>query len=251
MGAFGVGAATFASLMAGSWFGSYLRQRLPEHHLSEESREVVKLASGLIATMTALVLGLVIASAKSQFDEQDTAVKRIAADVLVLDRLLARYGPETGDVRAELRDFIADRLSTVWRSRDPVHEQETADASPAERIEDAIRALPATTHTQRWLRSQALDLTGDVLKTRWFMLGAAGNSIPTAFLVVLICWLTIIFASFGLCAPRNGTVFGVLLIAGLSVSAAIILILELDRPFDGTIRVSDAPLTYMMKRLGQ
>jgi hypothetical protein len=237
--------------MTGAFLGAYLRYRLPEHHLAPDSHDVIKLAAGLIATMTALVLGLVIAAAKGEFDEQNDAVKRIAADLLALDRVLARYGPESGPIRADVRGIVSDRLAEVWLTGRQVHERAAQYATHAERVEDAIRGLPAGSDSQRWLQSQALELTGDVLRTRWFMLGAAGDSIPEAFVVVLCCWLTIIFASFGLFAPRNGTVAAVLVLSGLCVAAAIVLILELDRPFEGVVRVSTAPLHYVTEQIAQ
>jgi uncharacterized membrane protein len=252
MDPFTVGTLVFVCLMAGAYVGMCLRNALPQHHVGDESKDVVKLATGLVATMTALVLGLVIASAKSSFDERNATVKRIAADVLVLDRLLARYGSEATEIRADLRRAVAHRMGSVWpasgvRAVAPNSEQE----SLSEHMEDRIRELSPQTDTQRWLQVQALDVSDDVLRAHWSMLGATGHSVPPMFLIVIACWLAIIFASFGLFAPRNGTVIGVLIICALSVSAAIILILELDRPFDGAIKVSSTPLRAMLPRLGE
>jgi hypothetical protein len=122
---------------------------------------------------------------------------------------------------------------------------------PIEEIQDQILALTPQTDTQRWLKTEALKLTDEVVRTRWRVLGSAAGSVPRPFLGVVIFWLTVTFASFGLYAPRNATVLFVLLVASASVAAAVFLILELDNPFDGIIRVSAAPLQYALTHLGQ
>jgi hypothetical protein len=95
-----VSAISLASITFLCTFGcalaaTVLRARLFPPHLSKESQDVVRLGMGLVATMTALLLGLVTASARSTFDAQDAAIRNSAANILTLDRHLARYGPET------------------------------------------------------------------------------------------------------------------------------------------------------------
>jgi hypothetical protein len=243
----------FAFVLGGATLGLFLRAALPEDHLSNESKDTVKLGTGLIATMTALILGLVTASAKSSFDVQDTAVKHTAADIMTLDRILARYGPETKEIRDSIRRVVAFRVDTIWaedRSRsariDP-----TEVALMVEGIVDQIHALSPQSDAQRWFQSRALDVSEDLLKARWLRFGWEGASIPVPFLVALALWLTITFTSFGLFAPRNATVITVLFVCALSVSSAVFLILEMAKPFDGLIKVSDAPLRYALTHLGQ
>src|ERR1044072_6214156 len=89
---------TFGSAM----LGMHLRNIIPEHHLDTESKDTLKLGAGLVATMTALLLGLMIASVKTSFDSIDGALKQTAAQMLALDRALARYGPETSEIRQAL-----------------------------------------------------------------------------------------------------------------------------------------------------
>jgi hypothetical protein len=246
-------AVTFASSLGGALVGLWLGERLPRHHLIHESKETIRLAMGLIATMTALVLGLVIASAKRSFDEQDSAVKRCAADLLALDRVLARYGPETADVRVSIRELVARRVDRTWPSDRSVRVGvETAEETPAlDAVMDRIESLPASSPLLYSLRSQAAALGGELLETRWLTFSSAGSSIPPLFLVILVSWLSLIFASFGLLAPRNATVVSVLVLSALSVGGAVLVILEMDRPFDGLIRVPDSPLRYALSHLGR
>jgi len=243
----------FACIFGGALLGMLLRTVLPEHHLSPDSKDVVKVGMGLIATMAALVLGLLTGSAKSAFDTQDSELKQMAANVLLLDRTLAHYGPETKSIRDQIRHAIEYKLAATWPEDGSAGRTDTSETTPAvERIEDEIRSLPPRNDEQRALQSRALQITGDVLQTRWLMFGQqAGNAIQTPLLVVLVFWLAALFASFGLFAPRNATVIAVLGVAALSVAGALLLILEMNEPFQGVVKVSSAPLRYTLAHLGQ
>ena len=243
----------FAFVFGGALLGVWLRNALPEHHLSDESKDVVKLGMGLLATLTALVLGLVTASAKSAFDVQDTAIKHMAVSVLGLDRTLARYGPETHQIRELLRSVLAFRLDATWpEDTSEAVRVETLETTPTvEGIEDSIRNLSPQTDAQRAFQSRALASTSDLLDMRWTVFGAVGSAIPTPFLVIVVFWLAVLFWSFGLFAPRNATVITVLLLCAMSVAASIFLILEMERPFDGIMKVSGAPYRYTLAHLGQ
>jgi hypothetical protein len=208
---------------------------------------------GLVATMTALLLGLVTASAKSTFDAQDNAIRTSGANILTLDRHLARYGDETAPIRALIKSSLAFRIDTLWpEDGGPRTDFDNpAKTPPIEEIENQILRLSPETDTQRWLKAEALKLSTEVVKTRWRVLGATGGAVPRSFLIVVIFWLTATFTSFGLYAPRNATVVAVLAMAALSVAAAVFLILELDGPLDGLIKISSEPLRYALARLGQ
>jgi hypothetical protein len=250
-----IGLVVFTCTLGGALLGMWLRKVLPEHHLDAESRDTIKVGVGLIATMTALVLGLVTASAKSSYDAVDTGVKHAAMDILTLDRVLARYGSETGEIRKGLKHVVGERIDTIWpqgsskpASLDPLR---TGAASRAEGLADAIRGLQPRDDSQRALKSRALDLTEAMLQTRWLAIAATGSSVPVPFLVILLFWLTFTFASFGLFAPRNITVVTVLLVCGLSVASAVFLVMEMDAPFDGLLQVSADPLRDAHAHLNQ
>jgi hypothetical protein len=248
-----IGMLVFACTFGGALAGIWLRAALPTHHLSDEAKDTVKIGIGLVATMTALVLGLVTASAKSSFDAVDATIKHAAADVLTLDRTLARYGPETRQLRQALHHAVGQQLETIWpRGSSRVVGLDRPEATRgSEQIVGQIRGLSPQTDEQRWLQSRAVDLAEALLSARWVVVGALGPSVPVPFLAVLGFWLTIIFVSFGLFAPRNPTVIAVLLVCALSVGAAIFLILEMDGPFDGLIRISPDPLRYAHSRINQ
>ncbi len=243
---------TFICTFGCAVLGTYIRAALPPAHLSKESQDVVRLGMGLVATMTALLLGLVTAAARSTFDAHDAAVRNSAANILTLDRHLARYGPETAPTRELIRRTLAFRIESIWPADGTKGSLDLPRAAPPiEDVENQILQLAPQNDAQRWLKSEALKLSDEVVKTRWRILGSMGGAIPRQFLFVVIAWLTVTFASFGLYAPRNATVVAVLFIAAMSVAAAIFLILELDGPFDGVIKVSSGPLRFALGNLGQ
>src|SRR5687768_11128641 len=180
----GVALIVFACVLGSALLGMAVRVALPETHLSAESRDVIKLAMGLIVTMTAFVLGLVTASAKSSYDAEETAIKHIAAEILTVDRLLARYGPEAAQIRDQLKRTVAFRLDVVWPedSSQRARMDTTEAIATAEGIEDRIQELSPRSDAQRRLQARALEMTSSILNTRWLVFGGANNQVPPPFL---------------------------------------------------------------------
>jgi hypothetical protein len=243
----------FACVLGSALLGLFLRAALPEHHLSSESKDVVKLAMGLIATMAALVLGLLTASAKSSFDLQNAETVHSAADIIRLDRALARYGPETKEIRDLLKRAVAFRIRLTWpEDRSAPANLDSPELTRAtESLEDKIRELSPRNELQREFKSQALQISGELLATRWLRIEQLSNPVPLLFLVVLVFWLSILFGTFGLFAPRNATVIAALVLCAVAVSGSTFLILEMHRPFDGLMKISPAPMLYALSKLGQ
>ena len=241
----------FACVFGGALFGNFLRAVLPEHHLSTESKDVVKLGMGLIATMTALVLGLLIATAKDSYDTQRSGLTQVSVNVVFLDRAMAHYGPETKEARDLLRSSFVGAIDQIWPEAGSRPAQLAPTAAEGDALYDKIQALSPQNEAQRSLQAKALSISIDIGQARWLMFQRTSSSIPVPFLVVVVFWLTIIFVSFGLFASPNATVIAVLLLCALSVAGAIFLLLELDTPFDGLIQISSAPLRNALAHLGQ
>ena len=241
----------FALVFGSALLAMLVHNALPEHHLSTDTKDVVKLGIALIATMSALVLSLLIASAKTAFDTRSNQLVQASADIILLDRALARYGPETKEARALLQRSVATTIERFWPTEGRGSMPVDARASPVQALYDKIEELSPQSDAQRSMRSQALTMAVDLGHTRLLLFENLGTSIPIAFLVVLVFWLCIIFASFGLFAPRNATVIAVLCVCALSVAGAIFLILELDRSFEGLLQVSSAPLRAALAQLGR
>jgi hypothetical protein len=240
-----IGLIVFALVFGSALLAMFVRNALPEHHLSADSKDVVKLGIALIATMSALVLSLLIASAKGAFDPRSNQLVQVSADIIQLDRALARYGPETKEARSLLERSVAATLERFWPAESARPIAIDPKASPVEALYDKIEELSPQNDAQRALRSQAETTALDMGRTRLLLFEHLDRSISVPFLVVLVFWLCIIFASFGLFAPRNATVIAVLCVCALSVSGAIFLILELDRSFEGLLKVSGAPLAQL------
>ena len=238
----------FACVSAGAALGIWLQKVLPTHHLSKDSKDLVMVATGLIATMAALVLGLLIASAKASFDAQDTEIAQVSADIVTLHRVMVAYGPETKAARDLLREAVTGMIAKGW-SLEGSQSSPSDPAAEAGRVLDKLATLSPQNPTQRILLEEAVRANASFSRTRW-MLAEQSSAIPRPFVVLLVLWIAIIFGSFGLFAPDNTTVFVTLLMCSLSVSGAIFLILELDRPFEGLIQVSPGPLIRALATLG-
>jgi Protein of unknown function (DUF4239) len=248
-----IGIVVLACTFGGALLGMRLRLALPEHHLSTEARDTIKLGIGLVATVTALVLGLLTASAKSTYDALDATIKQSAAGLLSLDRSLARYGPETAKIRAILKSTVAQRVQIIWHRESPGGAQvdPAASARELEVLATEIHKLVPKTDEQRALRTRAVTFSESLLDARWGIAAAHATSVPFAFLTVLVLWLTITFTTFGVLAPRNGTVVVVLFVCAVSVAGAIFLVLEMDSPFDGVMTVSPGPVNYALEHMNR
>jgi hypothetical protein len=240
----------FACVFGGALLGIFLHAVLPQHHLAPDSKDIVKLGVGLVGTMAALVLGLLVASAKGSYDNQSTELTQMSANIVLLDRGLALYGPDTKEERALLRDAVVRILDQMW-SKDGAGSSRMAAPSGGEILYEKIQGLSPKNDAQRSIQSQALSIAVDIGKTRWLMYAQQATSVSMPLLVVLVLWLTVIFISFGLFAPFNATVVASLFVSAASVSGAILLILEMYTPYTGLIQISSAPLRAALAHLGQ
>ncbi len=242
----------FACVLGGTFLGMFLRQSLPKHHLTKDTKDVVRLGTGLIGTIAALVLGLVIASANSTYQTQSSQVQQLTANAVLLDRTLAQYGPEADLARDLLRRAVAAMADRIWQENGSYSTKaEPFDASAAGlSLYDEILKLSPRNDAQRNLQARAIGTANALAQTRLLLFASAGAAIPMPFLVVVISWLAIIFASFSLFAETNATTVVALCIFALSASAAIFLILELSQPFAGLMAIPSEPLRTALAPLG-
>jgi hypothetical protein len=246
MSALALSCLIFVLTLGGILLGTLLRRVLPEHHLSKDSQDVVRLGVGLIATIAALLLGLLIAAAKSSFDTQSTQVTQITADIILLDNLLAQYGPEAHPIRQQMRSAIGPFTDQLWREKQASSAMPFEANASAEQVYLAVQALSPQNDLQRSLQARAAQISNDLAQTRLLLFAESGNVIPAPFLAILVLWLVIIFASFSLFSALNATVFTCLSLFALSASCAIFLILELGQPFSGLMTISSAPLRHAL-----
>jgi hypothetical protein len=253
MSALSIGAIVFACVFGSGLLGMAVSAVLPRHHLTSDSKDVIKVAMATVATLAALVLGLLIASAKGSFDSKDSELRGAAAHVVLLDREMAQYGPETAEARGLLRQFVAAKVRQIWPEdgAGKVDAGAISRGSYVEEIQRRLLALEPQNEVQRWHRSEALRLTGAIAEARWLVVEQGGSSIQWPFLAILVFWLAAILASFGLFAPSNGSVITALFVCALSMAGAIYLIVEMDQPYSGIIKLSSAPLHTALDQLGR
>jgi hypothetical protein len=246
-----IGALVLVCTFGGALAGMRLKDALPKQHLESESSNTIKVGIGLVATMTALVLGLVTGSAKGSFETISSDINQTANELITLDRVLARYGPDAAEVRRELSSLVASRMAAIWPADGAKPQLDVADFGRAEAMIGRIQSLAPQTEEQRWLRSRALDLGEAVLQARWIATSGHNTAVLLPFVAALLFWLSMTFMSFGLFAPRNATVVAVLFVCALSVAGAVFLVLEMDGPFDGLVRVSPQPLQYVLSQMNR
>src|ERR1035438_8496927 len=242
----------FATIYAGALLGMFLRKRLPGHHLSGDTKDVVRLGTGLIATIAALVLSLLISSASSTYQTQNTEVEQLTANVVLLDRTLALYGSETDPIRSILRKGVTTLADRIWHENGSESRkvEPFVESTAAEMLYRDILKLSPQNETQRFLQTRAMEAVTDLGKTRLLIFAQTSGSIPKPFLVVLVFWLTMIFVSFSLFADINATTIAALCVFALSASAALFLILELSQPFTGLMRIPSDSLRHSLTPLG-
>ena len=239
MGALGTSLIALTVILGGALVGTWLRNVLPEQHLADDTKDVVRLGTGLIGTISALVLGLLIASANSSYNEHRAHVQQIAADVILLDQILALYGPEARPARVQLRQAIDPMVNRIWRE----NRSDTAyQASSGQDFIAIILQLTPQNEAQRTLKDRAIQAIADIAQTRLLLFEQSGSSLPLPFLAVLVFWLAMIFASFGMFSRPNPTVIAALIVCVVSASGALFLVLELSEPFTGLLQISSAPL---------
>jgi hypothetical protein len=246
-----IAAVLFVVLVGVTLLGGRLRRILPAEQLSAESKDAVKLALGLVATMTAILLGLLVSSAKGAFDTTRTEVMQMAAKVALLDRVLKLYGPDAMEARRALRDAIADGVRRTW----PAERSGPVRLDPNEQMGDAVYAaihgLSPHDDTQRGLKTQAVTLMVQLAEFRALLQAQAVSAVAKPLLIALVLWLVVIFFGFSLLAPANATSTLALIAGAFSVACAVFIILELDHPFAGIIRIPSDPMINTLTQLAK
>lgn len=231
--------------------GQRLRRRLPEHHLSAESKDAVKLAIGLVATMTALLLGLLSFSAKGTYDTRRTEIIAMAAKVASLDNVLTAYGAEATEARSQLHESVAEGVWRMWSDEAGAQAHVVAMAQANYRVNAVILGLSPRDDLQRDLKARAVTLAVDLAQLRMLLLVQRAPSMPRPLLIAVFCWLVVIFLSFGLLTPANVTATLAVIASAVSVTSAVFLILQLDQPLGGIIRTSLEPMVNLLKLFTQ
>jgi CDP-diglyceride synthetase len=238
-----VGFIVFAVVLAGALAGWVIKQLLPKHHLTEETKNVVSVSMAVVATVSALVLGLLISNANTKFSVFEGEVTALSAEILRLDQILRRYGPDTNVARETLRQYAEQKTADLFPN-DPgnIRLGNPSTYDLLQRLEDLLLALKPATPRDQWWLGQATNLAAKIGDTRWLLAQQTGEGTPKAFVALLVFWLALLFASFGLFAPHNLTSAAILTLCALAVAGAVGMFLELEQSFGRLVHISPQPM---------
>jgi hypothetical protein len=239
----------FACLVVAVLLGRLLGQRLSPEHLTAETRDTIKLSLGLVATMSALLLGLLVSSAKGAYDSQRQQIEEMAAKVATLDRVLAMYGEQSGAARQELRAIVENAIARAWPQKAGTSSDLAPDVRSGDAIYGAVQLLSPADAAQGDLKARAADLTVELAEGRALLVSRALAGVSKPLLVIVVGWLFLILFGFSLLAPHNVVATVALIVSAAAVSGAILLMLEFYEPFDGLIRISSEPMATAISRI--
>jgi hypothetical protein len=243
--------ASFASILIGAAIGMALRRTLPADLLEGGSKEAIRLGAGFLSTLAALVIGLMIASAKNTYDNQNSNIRQLGTNAVLVDQMLTKYGAEAKAARTLLRETIPSATARMWRENVSGKDGGSSFviSETAERFYNAVEGLKPANAEQTSLKSRIIQLTTDMGRTRLLVFTQADDAIPLPFFIVLVFWLVVIFASFSLFAEPSPIVIASTLVFALSVSSALFLIVDLSHPFNGLMQISNHHLHMVLPTL--
>jgi hypothetical protein len=243
----------FVFMLSGIALGSYLRIALPDHYTKDDSKDILIVAAGTMGTLIALIIGLLVTSAKDTYDAANLRITQGGAKVITLDYYLSRYGTNAKRERELLRQAIASGIKRIW----PDESSQGADLAKMEKateiadVYNSIRELSPKNDSQMYLQTEALKLCADIMQSRWLLIEESQTDLPRIFFIILTFWLTVLFAQFGLLAPQNQAAKAALFVCTISMSSAIFLILELNHPLEGFIKIPSAPMQTVLALIGK
>jgi hypothetical protein len=240
MNSYVISCISFLCIFGGAMSGFFCQRFFPSHHLTKESQDSVKLGAGLIATMAALILGLLVSSSKGTYDRVNDLVNEVAANIISLDMALRNYGPQADSLRHSLSKRVITMRNDIWPQDSNVQEKGSAAFKKETSIFELIKMItdlngqdPASLQ----MKNSALQVATDLNKDRWQVVVESTSRLPLPLLVIPVFWITFLTFVYGLFAPRNGTVAMVLFFCSVSIAGAIFLICEMSMPLDGSIKV--------------
>ena len=240
-----------ALAFGGALLGAILATRLPKHHLSDDNKEVVKLAMALVGTLTGITLGLLIGSAKTYYDMQSSELTQLSANVALLGNILRGYGPEANQAHESLRLAVERVLEENWPNDRAANRKPSTKSVHIEEVYEQIRALAPKDEDHQMLKSEAMGQLRNVAQLRWLIIEQTSATILKPMLIVMVLWITTIFFSWGLFSRPNPISLTTFFVVAFCVSGAIFLILELYTPYEGVLHLSSAPLRIAYDSLGR
>jgi len=250
-----VAPALFLGCLGAAILGLWLRPRLSDHHLDDESRGVVTNITGLVAAMAALLLGLLVANAQSSYNTVSDEVDQLSASLVELDRALKTFGPAANEARALLKQNSAAQIDRIWPpgggARPDALDPDDGDEAARGRFLQQIQALPVRDELGRAVQRRIVEVLAQNARTRVLLLNQVNNDLPLPIILIVSFWLVTLFLAFGLVARANAVVLAALVIGAASVGGAMFLVLELNRPFGGVMQIGDGSPRAALAMMGR
>jgi len=247
-----IGILVFLVVFSGAIIGMLLNRLLPEDHLAKETQDVIRLSTGMLSVLASLLLGLLIASAKTSFDHIDSDVRQFSGIIIQLGDTLRGIGPEAEGALGLLRNYTLRNVNDHKGGiEEPTALEDIVAGNILLQLRDEIIALPDIMPKISMLHTQAWVLFQDLQQRRWKIIQESPSTFPPALLIILVAWIALIFLTFGFNAPHNATVFVSLLVCSAAIGCAIFLVHEMDEPFDGFIQISREPMETALAHLAQ
>lgn len=253
------GLAVFVLLCSSAGLGILVRPRLPEHHRTRETLELMQITIALLVTFAAVVLGLLTTSVKQAYDSAANDRQRYALQLVLLDECLRDYGPDTGKARADISSYTAAVIASTWPDEPPPRGAQYPDVSGMPRVGETpilaalmdrigleVSELTPSDAMHTRLAALCLDRYKDVSHARLGVIEAASRGLFEPFYQVVVIWLMIIFALFGLVAPRNILSIITIALTAISLSSVLFVMLDLSGPYGGFFSI---PSTSMRAAL--
>jgi hypothetical protein len=245
------GLIAFIVIFGSGMLGLLIGKVLPERHGAQPTQAIVQTTMGTISLLAALVLGLLVATAKGKFDTVSTQVEQMAGNLMLLDHELRNYGPDIAEARGLLHGYVVAKIKAVWprQAGERLLLDDPKGLALLEAFQQNLRGMTPKTDTQRLILADMLPITGDLVKTTWRQVALAANRFTHPFLIMTQVWLGMLFFSWGMFAPRNAIVIGAMLLGAASIACTIVLVEEFENPFEGFITVSPAKMQEALAKL--
>jgi hypothetical protein len=237
-----VGFTCFVVIFFGSAVGFTIGKFLPEEHRGAPTERVVQGAMRTMSLLSALVLGLLVASAKGKFDTNNVQVEQFAAQLMLLNGDLTNFGAGAADARTTLEQYTSAKIADVWRAPSATKDEPENPAPVLDRLQMEVLALAPQNDFQRAMARGAADVVAQLVREKWLLVAEQSARAPQPFLLALMAWLCVLFVLIGLFAPRNPITLGTVLVCAFSIGSAVALIEDLDQPYGGFIVVSPEPM---------
>lgn len=246
---FVVALAVFVSLVSAAIGSLVVCSRLPAHHRSEETHSVIKIAATVFVLMASILLGLLVNSVRNTFETADRTLHTFATEIILLDRLMRQYGPETADARKELSEYTQEAIHGTWPTEGAPIIDDTRAGALLEDVATQLRKLSPPDNARAGILSRMEQRMQRVIELRWQLIGASRSTVYTPLFIMLVAWLVLIFASVGFNAPFNPVVVVTTVLAAFVISASLYILMDLDLPYDGPVRISPRPLEQALQAI--